>query len=465
MDPFQRRFLSTWQHHWGKAGIRRVLVAVSGGADSVVLLRVLASIASEVGLELAVAHFNHCLRGKASNDDQAWVSRLADTLNLPLIEGAANLETKDSATRESLEMKARRLRHGFLAQSALEWRAEAIALAHHADDQAEGFLIRLLRGAGGAGLGGMRWQAPSPADRRIPLLRPLLGESKDSLLEEARARGWEFREDASNQDPSILRNRIRRELLPLLESDYQPGIREILLRTGELLSDEADFVEDRARSWISAVRRTRFDRLHPAVQRAVIRIELWKLGQEAGFDLVEKLRTQTAPVTVAPDRTVARELNGVVRAKATPPPPPSPNRAADSSLPVHFRGKGGRIVLVDSVLEWRRLGPQKRRARRRNGEEWLNFASIGTELRVRHWRSGDRFQPLGMSQAARLQNLFVNRKVPADQRRQLWVMEALTGPPAIVWVEGFPPGERFKVPTKSGPGTAARRILALRIVR
>ena len=463
MDPFQRRILSTWQHHWGKAGIRRVLVAVSGGADSVVLLRVLSSIAPEVRLELAVAHFNHCLRGRDSDEDQAWVRRLAETLNLQLFEDAANLGTKDSATRESLEMKARRLRHAFLARAALEWRADAIALAHHADDQAEGFLIRLLRGSGGAGLGGMRWQAPSPADGRIPLLRPLLAESKQSLLAEARARGWEFREDVSNQDSSILRNRIRHELLPLLKSAYQPGIREILLRTGELLSDEADFVDASARRWLAAARRTRFDRLHLAVQRAVIRLELWQLGQEAGFDLVEKLRTRIAPVTVAPNQALIREPSGAVRSQATKAT--LPNQTSKTSIALSVRGKAGQIALGDAVLEWRLLGTQDRRARRRNGEEWLNLTSIGTELRARHWQSGDRFQPLGMRAPARLQNLFVNRKIPADQRRQLWVIESLTNPPAIVWVEGFPPGELYKVPAHSGPASAGRCILALRIVR
>ena len=463
MDPFQRRFLSTWQHHWGETGIRRVLVAVSGGVDSIVLLRTLGAVSSELGLELAVAHFNHRLRGDASDEDQAWVSRLAKSLNLQLAEGVANLATEGAATRESLEMKARRLRHAFLVRAALEWRAEAIALAHHADDQAEGFLLRLLRGAGGAGLGGMRWQAPSPADRRIPLLRPLLGESKHSLLEEARAHGWTFREDASNQDPSIPRNRIRHELLPLLESAYQPGIREILLRTGELLSDEAAFVEDRARRWLAAARRTRFDRLHPAVQRAVIRLELWQLGQEAGFDLVETLRTRTAPVTVAPDRTLARDRTGAVRARATAAPLPTPSPGGGTL--VRFHGRAGRVDLGGAVLEWRRLGTRPPRARRRRNEEWFDATSIGTELTARHWRSGDRFQPLGMSQPARLQNLFVNRKIPADQRRRLWVMEALSTPPSVVWVEGFPPGEPFKVPANSGPRTAASRILALRIVR
>ena len=464
MDSFQRRILNTWRRHCGDAGIRRVLVAVSGGLDSVVLLRTLAALAPELGLELAIAHFNHGLRGADSDADQVWTRRLASSLGCALLEGKANLNTRDTATQESLEMKARRLRHAFLARSASEWGAEAIALAHHADDQAEGFLIRLLRGSGGTGLGGMRWLSPSPADPRIPLLRPLLGESKQALLAEAQSAGWTFREDASNRDRSILRNRIRHHLLPLLESEYQVGIRSVLVRTGELLADEAAYVEESARRWLSVARRPRFERLHPAVQRAVIRIELWKLGQEPNFDLVETLRTRTTSVSVSPEQLITRDPAGAVRLDFSKSP--STDAASKTSFAVRLRGTAGRVALLDATLEWRVLTMSKASARRRAGEEWFDLNTIGTALRIRHWRSGDRFQPLGMSQAARLQNLFVNRKVPAARRRSVWLVVSLKQADSpIAWVERFPPGERFKVPA-SRPGIASpRRILAMRILR
>ena len=464
MDSFQRRIFTTWRRHWGDAGIRRVLVGVSGGLDSVVLLQTLVALAPELGLELAVAHFNHGLRGADSDEDHAWTRRLATSLGCALIEETANLNAPDTATRESMEMKARRLRHAFLARSASGWAADAIALAHHADDQAEGFLIRLLRGSGGIGLGGMRWQSPSPADPRIPLLRPLLGESKLALLAEAKSAGWTFREDASNLDPGILRNRIRHHLLPLLESEYQAGIRSVLVRTGELLSDEAAFVEASARRWLSAARRTRFERLHPAVQRAVIRIELWKLGQEPNFDLVETLRSRTTSVSVSPKQVITRDAAGAVCLDLVKSP--DTDGASTPSIAVRLRGASGRVALPDATLEWRVMAPPKASARRRAGEEWFDFKAIGTALSVRHWQSGDRFQPLGMSQAARLQNLFVNRKVPADRRRSLWLVESLKqAEPRIAWVEGFPSGEPFKVPARR-PGTIApRRILVMRIVR
>ena len=464
MDSFQRRILNTWRRHSGDAGIRRVLVGVSGGLDSVVLLRTLAALAPELGLELAAAHFNHGLRGADSDEDQAWTRRLATSLGCVLQEETANLNAGDTDTRESMEMKARRLRHAFLARAAAGWGADAIALAHHADDQAEGFLIRLLRGSGGTGLGGMRWQSPSPADPLIPLVRPLLGESKQALLAEATAAGWTFREDASNQDPRILRNRIRHHLLPLLESEYQAGIRSVLVRSGELLSDEAAFVEESARRWLSAARRTRFERLHPAVQRAVMRIELWKLGQEPNFDLVETLRSRTTSVSVSPEQWVRRDPAGAVRLDLSKTP--GMEGASNPSIAVCLRGVSGRVVLPEATLEWRVFATPKACARRRAGEEWFDLKAIGTALRVRHWQSGDRFQPLGMSQAARLQNLFVNRKVPADRRRRLWLVESLRlSEPRIAWVEGFPSGERFKVPARR-PGTPGpRRILAMRLVR
>ena len=252
VSPLTHRILDNWRLHCSRPGLRRVLVAVSGGVDSVVLLRSLESLAGDLGLELAAAHFNHRLRGTAADADQAFVRTLADELRIPCFEGAARVRAEATASRESLEMTGRRLRHSFLAATARKWNADGIALAHHADDQAELFLIRLLRGAGGAGLAGMRWRSPSPSDPGVPLVRPLLNLSKTELETEAATEAWPFREDETNRDPSILRNRIRHELLPLLEEGFQPGIRTVLNRTADLVGDEATFVEETAVRWRSA---------------------------------------------------------------------------------------------------------------------------------------------------------------------------------------------------------------------
>lgn len=459
----------SWKRHWGESRPRRVLAAVSGGLDSVVLLRSLWELRAALGLDLAVAHFNHHLRGDDSDADQVFVSNLAVELGLPAFEGSAQMESRAgrSATRESLEMKARRLRHAFLARTALEWGAEAVALAHHADDQAELVLIRLLRGAGGSGLGGMKRESPSPADPRIPLLRPLLDFTKRELESIARQRGWAYREDASNQDPSILRNRIRHQLLPLLEAEYQEGIREVLGRTADVVSEEASFVEETARTWIASRRRRSFEQLHVAVQRAVIRLELWELGHAGGFDLVEKLRTRTSLVSTAPGTGVRRDLSGVLESVAPVTTVSESALREDESILVPLTSATGSIPTGDGVFEWRIVTGTARSSVRRPGEELFDLESIGDSLRLRHWKSGDRFQMLGMERAARLQNLFVNRKIPAAQRRRLWLGETEGG--VVAWVEGFPTGEAFKVQPASNPnpktGQKRSRLLAVRFRR
>ena len=144
----------------------KILVAVSGGLDSMVLLHTLYKITSRYKWKIAVAHFNHQLRGRASDADEQLVRKTAVVLELPFIAGRADVRRFARTSKLSLEMAARELRHEFLARVARERKISAIALAHHADDQVELFFLRLLRGAGGEGLAGMKWHSPSPVDKK-----------------------------------------------------------------------------------------------------------------------------------------------------------------------------------------------------------------------------------------------------------------------------------------------------------
>ena len=165
---------------------QRILVAVSGGVDSMVLLHVLHSLAPKNHWHICVAHFNHRLRGRASDADERLVLKTARSLKLRVVVENADVKTFATKSKLSLEMAARKLRHEFLARVARKHRIKRIALAHHADDQVELFFLRLLRGAGGEGLAGMKWRSPSPANKTISLVRPLLRFSKSDLAEFAR---------------------------------------------------------------------------------------------------------------------------------------------------------------------------------------------------------------------------------------------------------------------------------------
>ena len=232
-----------------------ILVAVSGGLDSMALLHALHQLSSRHRWQLTVAHFNHRLRGRSSDADEKLVRQTAAAMKLPFVAGRADVKEFAKKSKLSIEMAARKLRHDFFARAAKERNIRVIALAHHADDQVELFFLRVLRGAGGEGLAGMKWRSPSPVNSKITLVRPLLDATKAELRGFARENKIRFREDATNTSLDLPRNRVRNELLPLLLRHYQPALTKTVLRLMEIVGAEAEFVGETARQWLKAVGR------------------------------------------------------------------------------------------------------------------------------------------------------------------------------------------------------------------
>jgi tRNA(Ile)-lysidine synthase len=236
-----------------------VLVAVSGGLDSMALLHLLCRLASRHRWRLTVAHFNHRLRGRSSDADEKLVRQIAARLKLPVVVGRAGVKSFAKKSKLSLEMAARKLRHEFLARAARERTIPVVALAHHADDQVELFFLRLLRGAGGEGLAGMKWRSQSPVNPKITLIRPLLDATREELRQFVRENKIPFREDATNAQLEMPRNRVRNELLPLLRKKYQPGLNQTVLRLMEIVGAESDVIGETARQWLEVNCRSRGD--------------------------------------------------------------------------------------------------------------------------------------------------------------------------------------------------------------
>ena len=439
MHPLVEQVRDTLDRHrlWPASG--PLLVAVSGGLDSVVLLHLLSQLAPRAGVPLCVAHAHHGLRPEADGDSE-FVATLARAAEIPVVTERLPVRARLAVSDESLEMTARRLRHAFLARAATELNAQRVALAHHAGDQAELFLLRLLRGTGGSGLGGMRLLSPSPADGRISLVRPLLGISAQSLRDYASELGLAHREDSSNADLRIPRNRVRHQLLPLLRAEYSPAIDSLLLRTGELAGADADFVQAEARRWRTARRRKRFELLHPALQRAILREQLWDLGEEAEFELIERLRLGTARVSADSAGTLRRLSRGEVVRETS-----APAAFSGDETSLSLKGRSGQTKFAGVELAWTidREAAAPSPKSKLPGHEVFDARSVGGRIRLRHWQPGDRFQPLGLPKATKLQDLLVNRKVPVGKRRHLLL--AATDAGEIFWVEGLPPGDRFKV--------------------
>ncbi|HZZ73049.1 MAG TPA: tRNA lysidine(34) synthetase TilS [Pirellulales bacterium] len=269
LDPFESRLQAAWDpSEWSQ---RTVVAAVSGGADSVALLRGLAAVRQAGRGELVVAHFNHRLRGAESDADEAFVRRLAEALRLRCEFGRAE-------TLAPAEEDARRLRYAFLQQTAERLAARYLVTAHTAEDQAETILQRIVRGTGLGGLAGMR--RARPLGPNVALLRPLLQVRRAELRDYLTRLAQPFREDGSNADLRYQRNRVRHELLPLIEQNYNPAATAALVRLGELANEAQAAIAAQA------------DALRMAAVHCtpdVVRFDLHKLRGVAPFLLREVL--------------------------------------------------------------------------------------------------------------------------------------------------------------------------------
>ncbi|HAM71667.1 MAG TPA: tRNA lysidine(34) synthetase TilS [Verrucomicrobiales bacterium] len=426
----------------------RVLVAVSGGIDSVTLLHALHTLAPLHEWTLVVAHFNHGLRGGESDGDERFVARLATRLGLRIQLGRGDVAAHARAGGLSIEMAARELRLAFLARAAVAANCKRVATAHHADDQVELFLLRASRGAGGEGLGGMRPAGPFPRHAPLRIIRPLLQVSRSQIEEWAGARRLRHREDRSNRSLDPLRNRLRLRVIPVLLRELGPEVRGGVLRSVELVRAEAEYVASVASSWLQGrTPRLRFSRLPLAVQRQVLLQQLHRLGLPAGFAGVEAMRLRPGrPVTLEGGRVVLREVGGRIQVL----PKPGRGEFLGEALALEMTAARGGAKHGGARVRWSRRGDVSSRFVRqaKPGVEVFDAARVGTSIVLRHWRPGDRFQPLGMSRPAKVQDLFVNRKVPAPDRRRLLVAECGQG--RIFWIEGLPPGDLFKVTPATG---------------
>lgn len=296
---------------------KKLIVAVSGGADSVAILNLLVDAGYR---KLVVAHFNHCLRGKASAGDAAFVEKLASGLELSFEGSSADVTAKAKAGKLSIETAARDARYEFLASVARKHRTSSIVLAHHADDQVETCFFNFLRGSGIAGLSGIK-----PLSQRtvkgvnLQLHRPLLETTKRELLDYLKERKLRHREDTTNALPKASRNKLRLKILPLVEEYFGSSFKATIVRNARMLADEEEFLASIslpiATSDKLPVKVLR--ELHPALRRRVLHGWLRNQGvEEPGFAEVERvaslLETNGPPKVNLPGNRHARRRSGVL---------------------------------------------------------------------------------------------------------------------------------------------------------
>lgn len=442
----------------------RILVAVSGGPDSTALLHLLHRWSARRPFSLAVAHFDHGLRGEASRADAAWVEELAAGLGLACHRGSGDVRRHQRQSKLSLQTAARELRHRFLRDLQAQHGYHQIALGHTADDQLELFLLRLLRGAGPTGLTGMR-----PRERG--LIRPLLKSRKAEILAWLAAAGLTYRQDASNLDRRYRRNQIRLDLIPHLLS-YNPRLAAGVARLQASLQEQEDYLAQEAQRAFTALQgagkragaglsRTGLLDLHPALQKRVLMlacaaagVPLASLGQrhlKAMIYLAQ--RTQGGGAVSLPGAWhVQRSGEHLLWLPATP------WAVTKSGEMLLLPPEAGTCTWGEWTLTWETLArpsgaisfPQD------PGTVWLDADRLQLPLRLRGWQPGDRLQPLGMAGSKKVQDIFVDAKIPRWQRPGVPV---LCSGEQIIWLVGLRLAEPGKITMHS------RRILQIRAQR
>lgn len=415
-----------------------VIVAVSGGADSVALLDILISL-TDLRLSLVVAHLNHSLRGAESDEDERFVAAFAASRGLPFVSERADVRALSLHERLSLEDAGRRARYEFFDRVAACYGARSVALAHHADDQAETLLLRLLRGAGVTGLSAM---LPRRDGRYV---RPLLTLSRSEIERYLHARGLRFRVDSSNVDTAFLRNRIRHELLPYL-SRFNPEISRRLAVTADLLAADEELLEAVADE---AMQRTVRERTTEGVifdvslllreprgvryrlyRRAIALVKGTLLGLSYKHvlqidDLVRSSKPNLGilvPGGVAVVRAYGLVTFGTGVAETSWEDDIIVEGPGCYSLP------GGGELVVDVAPQPEDLGallPE---------QACLDLDCAPFPWVVRGVRPGDRIRPLGMTGKKKVKDIFIDEKVPLERRR-LVPLVFCNG--ELVWVCGY----------------------------
>ena len=442
----------------------RVLVAVSGGVDSMVLLQALVELRDEFELSLTVAHLDHRLRPE-SKEDARFVKQSAEELGLPIVLKAIDVAAFIKKHKFSPEEGAREARYNFLGSAAKKFKADKIALGHTLNDQVETFLMRLLRGAGLEGLRGI----PPVRDKFI---RPLIECSRKEILKFAQDRKLKFRQDQTNFETKYFRNKIRLSLLPLLER-YNPNILQTIARTAELLRQANNYLEAQACERLKAatiscnansLTLNREELLsQPEIMRELIirqaiehvRGDLRKIEFVHVKEILSEIERDKlkAALHLPGGLLFERRAEQILLTKCP--------KVASKIQPYEFPLNPERTNLLKEI-GWR--FDFKRQVRKLPSsqvnkasykladlqtcklvncfEEFIDYDKIKPPLLIRNRRPGDRFTPLGMGASKKLQDFFVDAKVPYDQRDEIPLLCDQGG---IIWVVGMRLSDKYKV--------------------
>jgi len=442
-----KNFLSRFREYSRKYNLLQkgdtVLLGVSGGMDSMVLLDVLAR--HTPGVTIEVAHVNHTLRGEESEADEELVRSKAESYELRFHRNRVATETLATEERTSIQEAARKIRYQFFESVRQEIGFDRIATAHHADDSAETILFNLFRGTGPAGLTGIH---PERAGSHI--IRPLLFAERGEIEEYAHMEAIEFRTDSSNIEEHYTRNFIRRQILPRIKEEINPGVAQTLMRSGELFRELASYVDMKAQlelakvvvgggEGVVTVSIPALREHHNALRRVILH-KVGSMLRQEGLDfehvdaLLQLMGQQTGSRIELPGGLEAmRDRDHLVFKKE--------EQAAPFALPVelnkeyHVRGwKFSSAAEAGTIDSFSTTG----------AEEFVDAECLkDKQLILRSWSDGDVFVPLGMKEKKKVSDFLINEKVPLFEKHNFPILETTEGD--VVWLCGQRIDDRFKI--------------------
>lgn len=436
-----------------------IVVGVSGGADSVCLLALLKTMAPAWNLRLHVAHLNHALRGQAADEDAAFVAQLAEQWQLPVTIQKVDVAAIAAQKRQNLEEAAREARYAFLAQTAVQIGARKVAVAHNLNDQAETVLMRVIRGAGTAGLRGILPAAPF-APPPVTIIRPLLNTPRTEIDAFCAQNNLSPREDATNQNSALLRNKLRHEILPAL-AQCNPNIVPSLGRLASLMAADYKILQkELERAWRFVVKshtdqaviidRHDWQILPLAMQREVLRqaiLRLRRTRRDVEFahieDVVSRLKAAGTgtiyPLPLNLKLTVGYDTFILADETWLPSQPDQPWLEAGATRPLKIPGvtrlsEGGWAVYTHLLI--RSSVPDENLKQQWPWQAYFDAAKVGQAPVLRTRQPGDLFCPLGLNGHRQpLKEFMINRKIPAWQRPHIPLLVAENG--QICWVCGY----------------------------
>lgn len=424
-----KKLINTVNAHALLAKGQEVLVAVSGGVDSMVLLHAL----YKAGYKCTAAHVNFCLRGNESDKDEALVKEYTQKLNVPCLSISFDTTTFAKENKLSIEMAARQLRYDWFSKVCSEKGITAVAVGHHKDDQVETFFMNLVRGSGLKGLSGIRY-------KNNMLVRPLLDVNRTEILNYAKTENIPWREDESNKDDSFQRNKYRLSILPEIKQ-INPGLDETIIRTLKKMKEGNQIISRYVELWSGMYLKEEDNTIYipilPLKESDGPSTVLHELISPYGYnesqieDIIAQMEDASGKIFYAGNKRLIIDRFELILTNLE-------ENSATFTIGEDLNTEHLPIKLQLS----KRIPNTSEKIPSSKNKVWFDAAQLSFPLTLRKWDKGDTFRPFGMKGSKKLSDYFIDEKLSQLEKEQAWV---LCSSERIIWLVGYRTDDRVKI--------------------